>query len=524
MGLAIRFDEKQTVSSVPAFARRKHQGSQIRVRGLVQGVGFRPTVWRLATDCGLSGEVLNDSDGVLIRAWGNSGAIGVFIRRLKAEAPPLARIDTIERGPLRGRCSADGFRIAASTYGEVHTGVVPDCATCPACVEETMQPLSRRYHYPFTNCTHCGPRLSIVNAIPYDRGNTSMATFDLCDACQAEYDDPADRRFHAQPIACPVCGPRVSFEHADGTPFTLEGSDPIEAARRLLLEGSIIAIKGLGGLHLACDATNPGAVTSLRARKRRYHKAFALMARDARVIQRYCMLSPEELALLASPAAPIVLCAANGPERLPDAVASGLNTLGFMLPYTPLHHLLLGSVDRPIVLTSGNVSDEPQCIGNQQARERLRGIADYLLLHDRDIVNRVDDSVLRIMDGAPRILRRGRGYAPASIPLPPGFERAPSILALGGELKNTFCLIKDGQAIISQHQGDLEDAATYRDYRRNLESIPGTVRARTADTRRRQTSRIPVDQTRQRMVRARRVAARRSATSSRAYRELPRRQ
>ena len=180
-----------------------------------------------------------------------------------------------------------------------------------------MQPLSRRYHYPFTNCTHCGPRLSIVNAIPYDRGNTSMATFDLCDACQAEYDDPADRRFHAQPIACPVCGPKVSLEHADGTPFTLEGSDPIEAARRLLLEGSIIAIKGLGGLHLACDATNPDAVTRLRARKRRYHKAFALMARDARVIQRYCTLSPEELALLASPAAPIVLCAANGPERLP---------------------------------------------------------------------------------------------------------------------------------------------------------------------------------------------------------------
>ncbi|MGQ0592666.1 MAG: carbamoyltransferase HypF [Gammaproteobacteria bacterium] len=469
---AIRFDEKRTMSGVPALARQKHQGSQIRVRGLVQGVGFRPTVWRLATDCGISGEVLNDSDGVLIRAWGNSAAIEVFIRRLKAEAPPLARIDTIERGPLGGRCSADGFRIAASTYGEVHTGVVPDAATCAACVEETLEPLSRRYHYPFTNCTHCGPRLSIVNAIPYDRGSTSMAMFDLCDACQVEYDDPADRRFHAQPIACPVCGPKVSLEHADGTPIVLVG-DPIEAARRLLLEGNIIAIKGLGGFHLACDATNPDAVTGLRARKRRYHKAFALMASDARVIQRYCTLSSEELALLATPAAPIVLCAANGPKRLPDAVASGLNTLGFMLPYTPLHHLLVEGLDRPIVLTSGNVSDEPQCIGNQQARERLRGIADYLLLHDRDIVNRVDDSVLRIMDGAPRILRRGRGYAPASIPLPPGFERATSILALGGELKNTFCLIKDGQAIISQHQGDLEDAATYRDYQRNLELYRG---------------------------------------------------
>jgi len=465
----IRFDEKQTMSSVSVFVRRKHQGSQIRVRGLVQGVGFRPTVWRLATDCGLSGEVLNDSDGVLIRAWGTAGAIDVFIRRLKAEAPPLARIDTVERGPIRGRCSAAGFRIAASTYGEVHTGVVPDSATCPACVDETLQPLSRRYHYPFTNCTHCGPRLSIVNAVPYDRVNTSMAAFRLCDDCQAEYNDPTDRRFHAQPIACPVCGPKVALEHADGTSLNLGGSDPIEAASRFLLEGNIIAIKGLGGFHLACDATHPDAVTRLRARKRRYHKPFALMARDAPVIQRYCALSPEELALLQSPTAPIVLCAANGPERLPDAVASGLNTLGCMLPYTPLHHLLVEGLDRPIVLTSGNISDEPQCIGNQQARERLHGIADYLLLHDRDIVNRVDDSVLRIMDGTPGILRRGRGYAPASMPLPPGFEHATSVLALGGELKNTFCLIKDGQAIISQHQGDLDDAATYRDYQRNLE-------------------------------------------------------
>ena len=294
-----------------------------------------------------------------------------------------------------------------------------------------------------------------------------MATFELCDACRAEYDDPADRRFHAEPTACPLCGPKVQLEYSHGTPFDVES--PIDAARRLLLEGAIVAIKGLGGFHLACDATNPKAVMRLRARKRRYHKPFALMARDARVIQRYCSLSPDELALLLSPAAPIVLCAANGSLRLPSSVAYALDTLGFMLPYTPLHHLLLECLDRPIVLTSGNTSDEPQCIVDQQARERLNGIADYLLLHDRDIVNRVDDSVLRIVDGAPRCLRRGRGYAPAPLSLPPGFERAPSILALGGELKNTFCLIKDGQAIVSQHQGDLEDAATYRDYRHNLD-------------------------------------------------------
>lgn len=450
-----------------AQAMLQCEGRAVRVRGLVQGVGFRPRVWHLARDCGLVGEVSNDGDGVLIRAWGEPLALDHFIQRLRADAPPLSRIDAIECRPLDGGHDADDFRIIASGTGEPRTSVAADAAPCGLCCEETSDPASRRYRYAFTNCTHCGPRLSIVIAIPYDRGNTSMATFKLCDACRAEYNDPADRRFHAEPTACPLCGPKVRLEYSDGTAFDVES--PIDAARRLLLEGNIIAIKGLGGFHLACDATDPKAVMQLRARKRRYHKPFALMARDAQVIQGYCTLSPEEIALLLSPAAPIVLCAANGSLRLPSAVAYGLDTLGFMLPYTPLHHLLLESVDRPIVLTSGNASDEPQCIANQQARERLNGIADYLLLHDRDIVNRVDDSVLRIVDGAPRILRRGRGYAPAPLSLPPGFERVPSILALGGELKNTFCLIKDGQGIVSQHQGDLEDAATYRDYRHNLD-------------------------------------------------------
>lgn len=457
-----------------AFAYQLEQesalGEQIRVRGLVQGVGFRPTVWRLARDCGLTGEVLNDSEGVLIRAWGARSALARFIQRLCDEAPPLARIDAVESSPLRCGASFDDFWIIPSCPGQVQTGVVPDAATCPACAQETLKPGSRRYRYPFTNCTHCGPRLSIVRAIPYDRSNTSMADFGLCEGCRTEYEDPADRRFHAQPNACPACGPRVWLERTDRSPIPGEAVlDPVGAARRLLLEGEIVAIKGIGGFHLACDATNGQAVARLRGRKRRYHKGFALMARDPDVIARYCTLQSEERALLASPAAPIVLCEANDGERLPEAVAPGVNTLGFMLPYTPLHHLLLEGIEQPIVLTSGNLSDEPQCIDNQQARERLREIADCLLLHDRDIVNRTDDSVLRIMEGVPRLLRRGRGYAPASLRLPPGFERAPSVLALGGELKNTFCLLKDRQAILSQHQGDLEDAATYRDYQRNLE-------------------------------------------------------
>lgn len=454
------------------FARAipQHEGRVVRVRGLVQGVGFRPRVWHLARDCGLVGEVKNDGDGVLIRAWGEAFALDHFVWRLRADAPPLSRIDTIECSALDDEHVADEFRIVASGMGEPRTSVAADAATCRTCMEETLDPANRRYRYAFTNCTDCGPRLSIVSAIPYDRANTSMVDFALCTECCAEYENPDDRRFHAEPNACPVCGPKCWLERTDAAVSSVRpnGIDAVDTASALLQQGEIVAIKGIGGFHLACDATNADAVQRLRGRKRRYDKAFALMARDNEVIARYCSVGADEQRLLASPAAPIVLLQADGGERLPTTIAPGLNTLGFMLPYTPLHHLLLRDMDRPIVLTSGNLSDEPQCCGNSEARKRLASIADYLLLHDRDIINRLDDSVVRVMDGKPRVLRRSRGYAPGTLRLPPGFEKAPPVLALGGELKNTFCLTQHGQAIVSQHQGDLEDAATYADYRRNL--------------------------------------------------------
>jgi hydrogenase maturation protein HypF len=443
---------------------------RIRVRGLVQGVGFRPTVWRLAGEFGLSGEVWNDSQGVEMLVSGPSTQLDGFCRRLLAEAPPLARIDAIERYPCETPPVGSDFRISPSRGGEIHTGVVPDAAICPACREEIDDPSDRRYRYPFTNCTHCGPRLSIVERIPYDRVNTSMRHFPMCPACEAEYADPADRRFHAQPNACPVCGPRVWLVDASGEAWPLaENQDAIQVASELLGQGRILAIKGVGGFHLACDAADEAAVSRLRARKGRYHKPFALMARDLGVVRRYCQVSREESELLQSPAAPIVLLSRLQQQLLAQSVAPAQVSLGFMLPYTPLHHLLLAAWERPLVMTSGNRVEEPQCIDNREAATRLQPLADLFLLHDREIINRVDDSVVRVMERAPRLLRRARGYAPAPIALPEGFEEAPPLLALGGELKNTFCLLKQGQAILSQHLGDLENLISYQDYLHNLE-------------------------------------------------------
>jgi hydrogenase maturation protein HypF len=442
---------------------------RIRVRGLVQGVGFRPTAWRLASECGLSGEVWNDSQGVEMLVSGRLAQLDEFCRRLLDEAPPLARIDAIERHGSETRAQSEGFHIRSSRSGEVRTGVVPDAAICPACRREIDDPADRRYRYPFTNCTHCGPRLSIVERIPYDRANTSMRHFPLCSACASEYDDPVDRRFHAQPNACAVCGPRVWLLDAEGEDWPLTpGQDAIEAASELLLQGRILAIKGIGGFHLACDAGNEEAVSRLRARKGRYHKPFALMARDLTVVRRYCRVSAAEESLLQSPAAPIVLLERQEEGPLAQSVAPSQVSLGFMLPYTPLHHLLLAVWERPLVMTSGNRIEEPQCIDNREATSRLQPLADLFLLHDREIVNRVDDSVARIMDRQPTLLRRARGYAPAPIALPEGFEQAPPLLALGGELKNTFCLLKQGQAILSQHLGDLENLISYQDYLHNL--------------------------------------------------------
>lgn len=497
----------------------------VRVRGLVQGVGFRPTVWRLASASGLRGDVRNDGAGVLIRVRqageGDVLALEAFLARLRSECPPLARIDTIEPcaltdpNDLAGFCPDAGFRILESGAGEIRTGIVADAATCEDCLAELVDPDDRRHRYPFINCTHCGPRLSIVAGIPYDRALTSMAGFPMCPACLAEYRNPGDRRFHAQPNACPVCGPRVWLADAQGRRLALDVQAPdaaIVAASRCLASGGIVAVKGIGGFHLACDATNAGAVAELRRRKRRFGKPFALMARDLEVIRRYCRVSEQEARLLVQPAAPIVLleqiedwrvtsgpsrgsdpAQVIGPARAPSSravqeslgssdrtaptaafpvlasdVAPGQTTLGFMLPYSPIHHLLLADWDRPLVMTSGNLSEEPQCTDNEEAVGRLGSLADQLLLHDRPILNRLDDSVVRIMAGAPRLLRRARGLAPTPLALPPGFAQAPPVLAMGGELKSSFCLLRDGQAILSQHLGDLEDARTAREYARTL--------------------------------------------------------
>lgn len=443
---------------------------EIRVRGTVQGVGFRPTVWRLACAEQLAGEVLNDGCGVLIRVTGLPQAIERLVRRLMSEAPPLSQIDDAVVRRLDGVLEFDGFRISGSVLGAAKTQVAPDAATCRDCAAEVMDLTERRFEYPFTNCTHCGPRFTILRSMPFDRARTTMADFPMCPACQAEYENPADRRFHAQAIACPACGPAIWLETLDRNGSVAAPSDgpPLKAVCELLHAGAIVAIRGLGGFHLACDATNVSAVERLRQRKQRYGKPFALMARDVSVIRRYCIVSPFEKNLLHSPEAPIVLLEARGAASLPSAVAPGAGTLGFMLPYTPLHWLILREFDRPLVMTSGNVSDEPQITGLDDARARLRGIADFLLAHNREIANRVDDSVVRLMAGKPRLVRRARGYAPVPLALPVGFETAPSLLAYGGELKATFCLVMDGAAVLSQHLGDLENLATYADYQHNL--------------------------------------------------------
>jgi hydrogenase maturation protein HypF len=383
----------------------------IRVRGLVQGVGFRPTVWRLARQRGLCGSVANDGQGVSIHVCGSATVISDFVESLVAQAPPLARIEHVERQRTASLPPEAEFRIVPSRATPVHTGIVPDAATCRDCQQEIADPGARRHRYPFTNCTHCGPRLSIIEAIPYDRGGTTMRAFQLCPACDAEYRGPADRRFHAQPIACPACGPQAWLEPTDDG--GMAGHDALEATSALLLRGCVVAIKGLGGFQLACDATDEQAVARLRQGKRRERKPFALMARDLGVVRRYCAVTPQEEALLQAPAAPVVILPAAHTDRVAPGVAPGIVTLGVMLPNTPLHHLVLRGMDRPIVLTSGNVSDEPQCIANAEAMRRLGGIADHFLVHDRDIAWRIDDSVVCVMADAPRLLRRARGHAPA---------------------------------------------------------------------------------------------------------------
>ena len=451
-----------------AHGSEPFQALEVRVRGCVQGVGFRPTIWHMARELGLAGEVFNDSEGVLLRVGGEQARLALFLASIERKLPPLARVDSIETRIYAGALPAE-FRIANSSSSRAQTQIAADAAICEACSAELLDRSDRHYRYPFTSCTHCGPRLSIINAIPFDRPTTTMAPFSLCPDCRAEYDNPTDRRFHAEAIACPRCGPTVKLialqivrNHDDPT------LDDVEQAANLVHAGQIIAVKGIGGYQLACDATNARTLAQLRQLKRRASKPFALMARNLNVVRNYCTVSSEEERVLMGARAPIVLLCVHGRQRLPEAIAPGLNTLGFMLPTTPLHCLLLQNMDEPLVMTSGNISEEPQIIDDADARERLATVASYALVHNREIANRVDDSVVRVMDGKPRVLRRARGFAPRPIKLPIDFAATPELAAMGGELKSTFCLLKDGQAILSQHQGDLENAATFDDYRKNF--------------------------------------------------------
>ena len=422
-----------------------HGAVAIRVRGQVQGVGFRPYIWQLAREYALRGRVLNDPEGVLIEAAG--AAIAEFIKDIPRRAPALARVDAVELSSFTGELPAS-FEIAPSRGTGAETRVTPDTAICPACAAEIRSP-GRRTSYAFTNCTHCGPRFSILKGLPYDRAQTTMSAFTMCAACRAEYEDPADRRFHAQPIACPDCGPVLWLE-AGGL---VEDGDPIAGAARRLAQGEILAVKGLGGFHLACDAANASAVARLRSRKHRPAKPLALMGHET-ALAKVAELSPAALQLLRDPAAPIVLAPSRG--VLPDEVAPGMAELGVMLPYTPLHMLLLDAFGGVLVMTSGNLSGEPQVIHNDEAREKLGRFADAFLMHDRDIARRLDDSVERAEP--PMILRRARGRVPGTLPLPPGFAEAPQVLALGGQMKGAICLIKNGQALLGHHLGDLDDA------------------------------------------------------------------
>jgi hydrogenase maturation protein HypF len=459
-------------------ASRAHRRARVRVSGTVQGVGFRPYIYRLASELSLAGYVLNDSRGVLLEVEGGGEAVSELLARLKDEAPPLSAVEQIvvEERELTG---SSRFEIRASAAGgALDAPVTADSGTCAECLAELFDPRDRRFRYPFINCTNCGPRFTIVAGIPYDRPLTTMASFEMCCLCRAEYEDPTDRRFHAQPNACPQCGPAVSLLRPDGMPADQRGSDPVGLAAAALLDGQIVAVKGLGGYHVACRADDEDAVARLRARKHREDKPFALMVGSPQDAASLVSLGPLEHELISSTARPIVLAPRTGEMSVAGSVAPHSPELGVMLAYSPLHHLLLEDLrrllgDQPpvLVMTSGNVSDEPIAYRDEDALSRLAVIADLFLVHDRPIETRTDDSVLRAVklpDGRrTAMLRRSRGYVPASIPLPGG--TAPPVLACGAELKNTFCLAKGGRAWVSHHIGDLENYETLRSFTEGVE-------------------------------------------------------
>jgi len=448
---------------------------QIEVSGIVQGVGFRPYVYRLATGRHLKGTIHNTSAGVTIEIQGPAETVQDFVEHLPAEAPPLARITSVAVHDVPCHpaqiCPDQGFRIVHSHEGEeVRTLISPDVAVCADCLRELFDRNDRRYGYPFINCTNCGPRFTIIRDIPYDRPSTSMAIFPMCPACLAEYENPLDRRFHAQPNACWQCGPRVELWAKLGR--RIECRDPIAEAISGLHAGLVVAVKGLGGFHLGVDATNPAAVALLRQRKRRVEKPFALMVPDLQAAEEICELDSAAASVLQSIQRPIVLLPKKTPNLIPDAVAPFNRYLGIFLPYTPLHYLLLAEGGfKALVMTSGNLSEEPIAIDNREAIHRLNSLADYFLVHNRDILLRCDDSVVRVAGGITRQLRRSRGFVPVPVFLK---DDQPSVLAVGGELKNTICLTKGKHAFLSQHIGDLENVESYNFFHeaiRHLEQI-----------------------------------------------------
>jgi hydrogenase maturation protein HypF len=427
---------------------------RIRCRGAVQGVGFRPAVHRLASELGLAGWVLNGPDGVTIEIEGRGASVESFTRRLPSSLPPLARLDAAEQQDVAVLGEA-GFRVIASELGPRRRALVPpDAALCSDCREDMERPDDRRRHYAFTTCTNCGPRFSLVRSLPYDRERTAMACFPLCRECRSEYEDPSDRRFHAEPVCCPRCGPHLLLRNAEGEEIA-EGPASVQCAREALAGGAILAVKGLGGFQLACRADSEDAVGRLRERKQRPTKPFAVMARDLATARRLVSLSSEDAALMVSPRSPVLLAPRRPEAPAASALAPGLLDLGVLLPTAPLHvELFRNSGYDSLVMTSGNLSEEPICRTNREAMERLKGVADFVLLHDRDVVRRVDDSVVRSGPFGPAVVRRARGYVPEPIALPA--ESPEPVLALGGHLQVTACLAVGSEAFLSQHVGDLD--------------------------------------------------------------------
>jgi hydrogenase maturation protein HypF len=447
------------------------EGKLIRIQGTVQGVGFRPWVYRTAQMAGIQGRVRNDSAGVTIEAFGSDADLARFIAALEFP-PPAARISTVDLSDLEAEAPPTFEIVASDAAAERRVSIPPDLATCPECEAEIFDPADRRYRYPFTNCTNCGPRFTISTDIPYDRPSTTMARFEMCPACRGEYEDVADRRFHAQPNACPVCGPQLTLRASDGA--RIHADDAIEVAAQAIRDGLIVAVKGLGGFHLACDATSDRAVRRLRARKRRDEKPFAVMVRTLDDAVALAVVDSEAARALTSPERPIVLLPKRVTIAIADAVAPRSRTVGVMLPYTPLHHLLLADAGRALVMTSGNLSDEPIAIGNDEALQRLGGIVDLFVLHDRDIASRADDSVVTMIAGCESVIRRSRGFVPRGIHVASGFSRP--VLACGALLKNTFCIAAGTSAWLGPHIGDLEHVAAYDAYVAAIERLERFLR------------------------------------------------